>query len=402
MEHQEELPFGCSICGSKFKSASTLSRHRESHAQVKKPIKKLKIKIIDGSCIISKVDSPAGAQRDRGSRDNSPAIAQVKAGNQGSAVTDGTADPHAAESVAQVSNNSVIDFSHSGQTVDKSQAGETYMVEISTVEDNILLPNQSDVIEDEALVPHPTDVITESTVPPTQPDVIEEPVIDTEGTLLISNEGGVVSFSESTNNEQTIQSADEYLTPVSEAQPWTEIVPIKTLSNQETEIPVVQNIQDTVQASETPAAEAHENVVVQSEVPEAGAAVITEQITEATIAGGAHDITQLSALPPEETVQETYTVEEEVPSTVIAPDVTPITAPETNIVRESVIEIAPTVVKVGEDIQHVVDAPKVSEAVLTGGINHEISAEQTGVQVSAETCENGEVDEAKSIVTSSR
>ncbi len=119
MEHQEDLPFGCSICGSKFKSSSTLSRHRETHAQVKKPIKKLKIKIIDGSCVISKVDSPA--QRDPDSRDNSPANqTQEKTENGGDAPGN---DAASAEAMAGVSNKSVIENKPS-----------EYMVEISTVE----------------------------------------------------------------------------------------------------------------------------------------------------------------------------------------------------------------------------------------------------------------------------
>ena len=73
--------------------------------------------------MISKVDSPAGAQRDRESRDNSPAMTQGKAGNQ---VVSGEVQPSLAASSGHVSNNSVIDATH-GQNEGKGETGETYM-----------------------------------------------------------------------------------------------------------------------------------------------------------------------------------------------------------------------------------------------------------------------------------
>ncbi len=78
--HDEDLQFGCSVCGLKFKSSSTLSRHRESHAPVKKPIKKLKIKIIDGSCVISKVDSPAQPHNHDGEQDQEVGTEETSGG----------------------------------------------------------------------------------------------------------------------------------------------------------------------------------------------------------------------------------------------------------------------------------------------------------------------------------
>ena len=234
MEHQEELPFGCSICGSKFKSASTLSRHRESHAQIKKPIKKLKIKIIDGSCVISKVDSPAGAaQRDsQSSRDDSLAMTQGKTGNQ---VVGGDAQASVTASTGHVTNNSVIDATHAQNEGGKAETGETYMVEISTVEDNILVPGDesADVIDDSALVPHPSHIIAQSSMPE-QPDIIEETVVDTGGgPLMISSEADGLTFSENTNSGQPLPGPVDYLAPEGgEAPAW----PVDNLAHDD-EIP---------------------------------------------------------------------------------------------------------------------------------------------------------------------
>ena len=389
MEHQEELPFGCSICGSKFKSASTLSRHRESHAQIKKPIKKLKIKIIDGSCVISKVDSPAGgAQRDReSSRDDSPAMTQGKIGTQ---VVSGDALPSVpASSSGQVSKNAVIDATHA-QNEGKAETGETYMVEISTVEDNILVPGDesADVIDDSALVPHPSHIAQSSM--PEQSDIIEETVVDTEGgPLMISSEADGVTFSENTNNGQPLPGPEDYLTAgEGEAPAW----PVDNLTHDD-EIPPGYVIPEAVLSAEI---KVERNVGLTQQItaaPSVGTAVITEKVTDS-----APSITQFSDLAAVEAIHKTEAMREQMSMVEAIPPVVGsdaqlgdrgVVGTDTHLNGRglSVIEIAPSAVKIAEDTLKVTEAAAMAEET-----KHEHETEQTVVQATNKTYQNGEVD----------
>ena len=389
MEHQEELPFGCSICGSKFKSASTLSRHRESHAQIKKPIKKLKIKIVDGSCVISKVDSPAGgAQRDReSSRDDSPAMTQGKTGTQ---VVSGDAQPSVTvSSSGHVSNNAVIDATHA-QSEAKAETGETYMVEISTVEDNILVPGDesADVIDDSALVPHPSHIIAQSSKPE-QSDIIEETVVDTGGgPLMISSEADGVTFSENTNNGQPLPGPEDYLTVgEGEAPAW----PLDNLTHDD-EIPPGYVIPETVLTAEIKV-ERSVSLTQPSAAPPVGTAVITEKVTDST-----PSITQFSDLAAVEAIHKTEAMREQMSMVEAIP---PVVGSDTHLGGRgavgtdtrlggrglSVIEIAPSAVKIAEDTLKVSEAAAMAEEM-----KHEHETEQTVVQTTNKTYQNGEVD----------
>ncbi len=160
---------------SKFKSASTLNRHRESHAPVKKPIKKLKIKIIDGSCVISGVDSPA--QRNQESGDGSPANQmQGKAEN-------GDAHSHMADT-----DSLLVGVSSHAPGGDSDKPASEYMVEISTVDEGNALDTHSD-------------------------DVMPETVISSENTVMISNQDGVMTFSGSVTNDHHTPHSAEHVAP---------------------------------------------------------------------------------------------------------------------------------------------------------------------------------------------
>ena len=317
--------------------------------------------------MISKVDSPAGAQRDRESRDNSPAMTQGQAGNQ---VVSGEVQHSLAASSGHVSNNYVNDATH-GQNEGKSETGETYMVEISAVEDNILVPDESDVIGNTALVPHPSHIITESTMPE-QSDVIEETVVDTGGPLMISSEGDGVTFGENTNNGQPLQVPEDYLAPQGEATAW----PVDNLANDEG-IPPDYVIPGPVLSAEIKE-ERSASITQHSETPPMGTAIITEKVTDS-----AASITQFSDLAALEAIHKREAVRDEMSMV----EGTSLVGSDTNLGRGlSVIEIAPSAVKIGEDTL------KVSEAAIAEEIKYENDTEQIVVQATNKTYQNGEVD----------
>ena len=336
MEHQEELPFGCSICGSKFKSASTLSRHRETHAQVKKPIKKLKIKIIDGSCVISKVDSPAGVQREKESCDNLPAMAQVTAENGGDTRQTRSTLPTVSSSVG-LSDLSMIDCG--SQSEGKRQPSATYMVEVSTGDGNVL-------------VPHPS-------------DVIEETVIHTASTFMDSSGGEVATQSDNTSNEQTSQFTGGYLTPSCGAQTWPVV---ESLANHEvipTTCTCIDSIQYSTQVKEKSLIETSEDIEHHREVLMVRTAADTKTVTEASLTETAQGIKQFSEIPKMESVRRTQTTRE---MSVI--EITPNAGPV--VVDTSVKEIAPSGVNSSE-------AQRWAEVVPARGLDHDPGAEWTVV-----------------------
>ena len=237
-----------------------------------------------------------------------------------------------------------------GQNEGKGETGETYMVEISTVEDNILVPDESDVIDDTTLVHHPSHIIAESSIPE-QSDVVEETMVDAGDPLMIISEGDGVTYNENTNNEQPLQGPEDYLAHGGEVPAW----PVDNLGNDE-EIPPGYVIPDTVLSAEIKV-ERGVSVTQQSEAPPVGTAVITEKVTDS-----ATSITQFSDLAAVEAIHKAETMREEISMV----EATPLVGSDTHLGRGlSVIEISPNAVKTGEDTL------KISEAAITEEIKHE-------------------------------
>ena len=242
-------------------------------------------------------------------------------------------------------------------------------MEISTVEDNILVPDESDVIDDTGLVPHPSHIIAESTMPE-QSDVIEETVVGTGGPLMISSEG--VTFSENTNNGQPLQGPEDYLVPEGETTAW----PADSLANDE-EIPHGYVIPGDVLSAEIKV-ERSVSMKQHGEAPPMGTAVITEKVTDS-----AASITQFSDLAAVEAIHKTEAMREEMSMV----EGTPVVGSDTNLGRSlSVIEIAPSAVKIGEDTL------KVGEVTIAEEVKYENDTEQIAVQATSKTYQNGEVD----------